>query len=100
MAAKAQELVLSYREMVNNHKAENLDSWLLQAESSSIPELVRLAAGYRSDYAAVRAGLTSVWSNGQVEGQINRLKLIKRQMFGRAGFDFLRKRVLGPAPYS
>jgi transposase len=86
--------------MVNNRQGEGLESWLLQAESSSIPEFVRLAASFRTDYAAVLAGLMSPWSNGQVEGQVNRLKLIKRQMFGRARFDLLRKRVLGPAPYS
>ena len=86
--------------MVKDRQAEGLDSWLIQAENSSIPEFVRLAASFRNDYAAVQAGLMSPWSNGQVEGQVNRLKLIKRQMFGRAGFDLLRKRVLGPAPYS
>ena len=65
-----------------------------------LPEFVRLAACFRNDYGAVQAGLISDWSNGQVEGQVNRLKLIKRQMFGRAGFDLLRKWVLGPAPFS
>jgi transposase len=100
LVARAEELVQSFRKMVITHQAEGLESWLLQAERSSIPEFVRLAVSFRSDYAAVRAGLMSPWSNGQVEGQVNRLKLIKRQMFGRAGFDLLRKRVLGPAPYS
>ena len=47
--------------------------------------------------AAVRAGLTLIWSNGQVEGNVNRLKLIKRQMYGRANFDLLRQRVLHAA---
>ncbi len=48
------------------------------------------------DYAAVRAALETQWSNGQTEGQINRLKLLKRQMYGRANFDLLRQRVLYP----
>ena len=100
LAVKAQELVHAFREMVNNRQGEEFEPWLLRMESSSIPEFVRLAASFRSDYAAVQAGLILPWSNGQVEGQINRLKLIKRQMFGRAKFDLLRKRVLGPAPYS
>ena len=100
LADQAQELVQAFRRMANNRQGERLESWLLQAESSSIPEFVRLAASFRIDYAAVQAGLMSPWSNGQVEGQVNRLKLIKRQMFGRARFDLLRKRVLGPSPYS
>jgi transposase len=90
---KAEELVQSFRKMVKDRQGEGLEAWLLQAEKSSIPEFIRLAASFRSDYAAVQG-------SGQVEGQVNRLKLIKRQMFGRAGFDLLRKRVLGPAPFS
>jgi transposase len=49
----------------------------------------------RKDYAAVKAALTYEWSQGQVEGQVNRLKLIKREMYGRANFDLLRKKVIG-----
>jgi transposase len=52
------------------------------------------AAGLENSGAAVRAALTTPWSNGQAEGQINRLKLIKRQCYGRAGFELLRRRVL------
>jgi transposase len=53
-----------------------------------------MATGIRQDYAAVKAAFSSEWSNGQVEGQVKRLKVIKRQMFGRAKFDLLRLRVL------
>ncbi|GAC1552513.1 MAG: hypothetical protein NVS2B7_28510 [Herpetosiphon sp.] len=60
-------------------------------------ELRQFAASLQRDYAAVRAGLSEVWSNGQLEGQVNRLKLLKRQMFGRAKFDLLRTRVLHAA---
>lgn len=59
-----------------------------------MPEMRRFAAGIRQDYAAVAAALQYAWSNGQVEGQINRLKLIKRQMYGRAKLDVLKARLL------
>ena len=62
--------------------------------SVDLAELRAFARHLRRDYDAVRAGLSLPWSNGQVEGQIHRLKLIKRQMYGRANFDLLRKRVL------
>jgi transposase len=65
-----------------------------QVEASDVPELRSFATGLRRDWAAVRAGLELSWSNGQTEGQVNRLKLLKRQMFGRAGFDLLRRRLL------
>ena len=54
------------------------------------------AAGIRRDYAAVEAALTLEWNNGMVEGHITRLKLVKRSMYGRAGFALLRQRVLHP----
>jgi transposase len=67
---------------------------LTQAEHSSLPEFKKLAKGIRQDYAAVKAALSSQWSNGQVEAQVNCLKLQKRIVFGRANFDLLRLRVL------
>ncbi len=57
-------------------------------------EFKRFAASLRRDYGAVQAALTLVWSNGQLEGQVNRLKGIKRAMYGRGKFDLLRQRVL------
>jgi len=69
-------------------------AWLVQAEHSGIAELKGFAQGLRRDYAAVRAAFSSRWSNGQVEAQVNCLKLQKRLMFGRANFDLLRLRVL------
>jgi transposase len=86
--------------LIRNRQADKLDAWLINAEQSAIPEFIRLAASFQSDYAAVKMGVHSPWSNGQVEGQNNRLKLIKRQMYGRAGFQLLRIRVLDPAPFS
>ena len=66
----------------------------IQAKHSGLAELKSFAQGIRRDYAAVRAAFSSSISNGQVEGQVNRLKLIKRQLFGRAKFDLLRQWVL------
>jgi transposase len=80
--------------MLAERRDKDLDTWLLQAEHSGLAELNSFAQGIRRDYSAVHAAFSSVYSNGQVEGQVNRLKLIKRQMFGRAPFDLLRLRVL------
>jgi transposase len=90
----AETLAQGFREMVKNRKAGELDTWLETAEASGIPELNGFAIGIRRDYSAVAAGLDKPWSNGQVEGQVHRLKLLKRQMYGRAGFLLLRRRVL------
>ena len=71
-----------------------LNAWLADARTSGIRALETFAAGLEQDGAAIRAALTTPWSSGQAEGQITRLKLIKRQMYGRASFDLLRRRVL------
>ena len=80
--------------MLSERRGTDLDAWLVQAEQSGIAELKSFARGLRRDYAAVRAAFSSQWSNGQVEAQVNCLKLQKRLMFGRAHFDLLRRRVL------
>jgi transposase len=80
--------------MLTERRGSDLDAWLMQAKQSGIVELQRFATGIRRDYAAVRAAFSSPWSNGQVEAQVNCLKLQKRLMFGRAKFDLLRLRVL------
>ena len=81
--------------MVRQRQGQLLDTWLQRAWHSDMPREIRVfATGLKSDYAAVKAGPTTEWSNGQLEGQVNRLKLIKRQMYGRAKFDLLRQRVL------
>jgi transposase len=79
--------------MVRRRSATPLPTWLVKAEGSSCTELRGFAAGLRQDEAAVAAGLSETWSNGPAEGHVNRLKLIKRQMYGRAGFPLLRARV-------
>jgi transposase len=80
--------------MVREQQVDALDGWLADAEASGIKELRNLAKSLRRDYPAVQMALSSEWSNGQTEGQVNRLKLIKRTMYGRASFDLLRNRVL------
>lgn len=91
---RAAALGQSFLAMVRKQQAETLDRWLADAEESGIKELHNLAQRLRRDRAAVYMALSSEWSNGQTEGHVNRLKMIKRTMFGRAGFDLLRNRVL------
>jgi transposase len=74
--------------------ATALEAWIVRARACGIAEVRRFANGVVNDQAAVLAGMTLEWSNGQVEGQVTRLKLIKRFGFGRAKFDLLRARVL------
>ena len=71
-----------------------LDRWLDQAAASTLKSFQSFAASLRRDYDAVRAGVEQRWSSGPVEGEINRLKMLKRTMFGRAGFALLQRRVL------
>jgi len=87
-------LVHLFTTMTATRKGASLESWLRAAEASGIPELIRLAHSLRRDVPAVQAALTEPWSQGRVEGFINKLKCKKRQMFGRAKFDLLRKHML------
>ena len=92
---QAVRLVQDFRNLVTERCASELDAWLARALSANAPiEMRRFAAGLQADYKAVQAALCQPWSNGQTEGQVNRLKMLKRQMYGRAKFDLLRKRVL------
>ena len=81
--------------IVRERRNCELTGWIQDARMSGLVPLQRFAEGLAQDFDAVNNALLLPWSNGQVEGQVNRLKLIKRQMYGRAGFDLLRKRVLG-----
>ena len=74
--------------------AAELDAWMAEARACGVAAIETFAAGLEQDGAAVRAALTESWSSGQAEGQVNRLKLLKRQSYGRAGFDLPRRRVL------
>lgn len=80
--------------MVKQRKPKQLDPWLRRAQKSASVELRGFASGIKRDHAAVKAALSFAWSQGQVEGQITRLKMLKRQMYGRARFELLRSRVL------
>lgn len=91
---KLQKLGVEFRAIIREKRAELFDEWLKKVETSEIPELKNWAKNLLLDENAVRAALSSQWSNGQTEGQVNRLKTIKRQMYGRAGFDLLKARVL------
>ena len=94
IVVKIYVLVQQLAAMIRQRESAFLDTWLQACASSGISCLKTFAAGILQDYDAVRAALETEWSSGQAEGQINRLKLIKRGMYGRAGFDLLRIRVL------
>ncbi len=79
---------------VRRKQPERLEEWCKSAESSQIKALESFATSLKEDWAAVKNGVTLSWSNGQVEGQINRLKMLKRQMYGRASHELLKKRFL------
>lgn len=92
--AEAQKLVETFHTLVSERQIDQLDPWLQQCERSGISEFVGFVQGLRRDYLAVKAALRYEWSQGPVEGHVNRLKTIKRQMYGRAGFALLRRRIL------
>lgn len=80
--------------MCKNPDLQALEDWFTNVAESRLPELVSFATGLRRDEAAVRAALCLAYSNGQIEGQINKLKLLERSMYGRARFDLLKHRLL------
>jgi transposase len=92
--ATSRRLAQRFMVLVRERQARQLESWIADVHSTGPPELRGFSRNLYRDWQAVHAGLTVHWSSGPVEGNINRLKLIKRQMFGRAKFDLLRKRVL------
>lgn len=88
------ELVQQFAQMLRTRTGEQLDTWLAKVAESRIPELQSFLLGIERDKSAVAAGLTLPHSNGIVEGKVNKLKLLKRMGYGRAGFPLLRQRVL------
>ena len=90
----AYQLVKEFLHMVRELSGERLEEWLDKVEASHLPAFQSFVTGVQQDKDAVLAGLTLVWSNGPVEGQVNRLKLIKRSMYGQADLDLLKLRVL------
>jgi transposase len=95
--ARAYTLSQAFLTLVRGRRGEALEAWMEEAIDSGLDALARFARGLREDLVAVKAGLTLAWSNGVTEGQIHRLKLVKRQGYGRAGFALLRQRVLQAA---
>jgi transposase len=93
----AQALVQEFATVLREHDVNGLYDWLRRTETCPIRELQRVARGMWSDQRAIEAAVAMEWSNGQVEGQVNRLKLLKRGMYGRSHFDLLRQRVLHAA---
>jgi transposase len=92
--ATVRALVRQFADMLCHRNGTKLPGWADEAEASTVRELRSFAAGLRKDWAAVTAGLTLPYSSGAVEGHVNRIKMIKRQMYGRAKPDLLRKRIL------
>jgi transposase len=95
--ARAHELIQAFLALVWEHRGHHLEAWMAEATARGIDELTRFARGLEDDAVAITAGLTLKWSHGVTEGQIHRLKLVKRQGDGRAGFALLRQRVLHAA---
>jgi transposase len=89
---EAIDLAEDFATLVRQRQPEHLDPWLQRMTTSTLEALQRFANGLRDDYAAVKAGVTLPWNSGPVEGHINRLKMLKRQMFGRARLDLLSRR--------
>jgi transposase len=87
-------LAQRFMTMIRERQSTAFDPWLAAAETCPVRELRQFAKGLRRDYAAVKAALTLPWSTSPMEAQVNRLKLVKKMMYGRANFDLLRLRVL------
>jgi transposase len=95
--AAALDLADEFTALIRKQSSGTLKEWLNRAELSPCPEVSHFAEGIRRDESAVNAAVTTRWSNGPVEGHVNRLKTIKRQMYGRAGFALLKARVVKAA---
>ena len=91
---KARELIDRFHAMIRSREVGDLSSWIHDAEGSLLASFAR---GISKDASAVQGAITEPWSNGQTEGQVNKLKLVKRQMYGRAKLDLLEARLLGAA---
>ena len=92
MLVQARELIDRFQSMIRTKAASGLEAWVMEAHTSLIASF---ASGIARDRAAVRAAITEPWSNGQTEGQITKLKLVKRQMYGRGKLDLLQARLIG-----
>ncbi len=86
--------VREFADLMNKHRGDRLTDWIAHVQADPLPALHSLITGLRRDLDAVTAGLTMQWNSGPVEGAVNRIKTIKRSMYGRASFSLLRKRIL------
>jgi len=93
----ALDIVDELTALIRKQSSGSLKEWLSRAKVSPCPEISNFAEGIRRDESAVNAAITTHWSNGPVKGHVNRLKMIKRQMYGRAGFALLMARVVNAA---
>lgn len=94
---RAYPLAEEFVKIIRGQSSMSIGLWIVKAFDSGVKELKSFANGLQKDFLAVKEATVSEWSNGQTEGQVNRLKLLKRQMYGRAKFDLLKARVLNPA---
>jgi transposase len=95
--SRAYALSQAFLALMRARRGDDLETWRAEATHSGIDELARFAQGLQDDLGAITTGLTLEWNNGVTEGQIHRLKLVKRQGYGRNGFALLRQRVLQAA---
>ncbi len=100
LCAKSEELANTltltriFKRMMKEKEESNLDNWIESAVNSNIKEIQSFATRLKSDYNAVKNAIALSWSNGSVEGNVNKLKTIKRQMYGRGSFQLLKKRLI------
>ncbi len=92
LLVEAREIITAFHTMIRKKSQEGLDPWIERACKSLVASF---ANGVTKDKAAINAAITTSWSNGQTEGQITKLKLVKRQMYGRAKLDLLQARLIG-----
>jgi len=98
--AVMRKLVFSFRAILRGGKVATLHRWMEEARKTGIHSLVRFVRTLKQDLSAVESAVREPWSNGSVEGQLNRLKMLKRQMYGRAGIELLRARLLPEPAFS
>jgi transposase len=91
---QAHGAISAFRQLLRDRDASALVPWLTQAATNPVREVRTFAASIRKDQAAVQAALDYPWSSGRVEGHITRIKLVKRQMYGRGSLDLLKRRVM------
>jgi len=87
----AKKLALAFYKILKTKEEKLLNKWFDDVSNSELIDLQRVAKGREADFAAVREAVVSRWSNGVVEGYVNRLKMLKRQMYGRVGFELVRR---------